>query len=248
MSEGISIYHTPDGKEWANYLKEKLSSEEYNITTNLKDFETAPSDIDTKVNVFVITPDFIKLDNWNLMNYFDTSTSLAILTGVLYQDWSAAVLSHNIDSLNDWCYHELLGENLDGSVRELIVLIISLYENNELEPEEETYINIPADVKLPGKTRKVLPPKKKESVVSIPGDIFELSEYKDSNKDEESVSDLKGTEETGDKNEDDPYRVPGSVARPVNTVRYVFRQVKLFTFLMTIIEKIIWQKIAPCLP
>ena len=229
MSEAISIYYTADGNAWANYLNEKLCSEEYNIVTNLKDFETASSDIDTKVNVFVITPDFIKLTNWNLMNYFDSSSSLAVLTGVSCDDWAAKVNSSKIDALNDWCYHELLGEDLDGSVRELIVLIISLYENIELGavgPEEETYINIPADVKIPGKVIKGLPPKKQESTGSVSDEVFENCESKENTRYDETTNELNEPGTKVETEEDDIYK-PLPPPRPVNTVRYVFRQVKI---------------------
>ena len=239
MSEAISIYYTPDGNAWANYLNEKLCSEEYNIVANLKDFATASSDIDTTVNVFVITPDFIKLTNWNLMNYFDSSSSLAVLTGVSCDDWAAKVNSSKIDALSDWCYHELLGEDLDGSVRELIVLIISLYENIELgavEHEEETYINIPADVKIPGRVIKGLPPKKQENIGSVSDDeVFENSESKENTKYEETTNELNETGTKEEREEDDIYK-PLPPPRPVNTVRYVFRQVKINIMLTSAYE------------
>ena len=229
MSDAITIYYAPDGDAWANYLNEKLCSDGYNIVTYLKDFETASSDIDTKVNVFVITPDFIHLSDWNLMSYFDPSSSLAVLTGVTFEEWSAKVSSSKIDALNDCCYHELLGEDLDGSVRELIVLIISIYEYIELgavEPEEETYINIPADVKLPGKTTKNPPAKKQESKSSISDEVFEPSISKESNELEENTNRLEESGAKVNQEEDDIYKAPPP-ARPVNTVRYVFRQVSI---------------------
>lgn len=239
MSDKISIYFISDGNEWANYLTEKFSCEVYNIETVQQDFHTASSDMKTKVNVFLFTPDLAIEDNWDLLNYFDSVTSVAVLTGITHEDWQGAIEMHGLESLNEWYVHELIAE--EDSVRELLLLIISLYETDLVEPEEE-YMNVPADLK-PHSTTKVallsaITKKNNEStaeVVPLP-DKQRNTSVSEENGQETGVIE-KQTNETEnvwvlqetlrhDQNDDGLYdKLPSASSRPVNPVRYIFRQV-----------------------
>ena len=239
MSDKISIYFISDGNEWANYLTEKFSCEEYNIETVQQDFQTASSDMKTKVNVFLFTPDLAIEKNWDLLNYFDSVTSVAVLTGITHEDWQCAIEMHGLESLNEWYVHELIAE--EDSVRELLLLIISLYETDIAEPEED-YMNVPADLK----------PHSTMTVASLPdaanahnGSIAEVVPLPDKQRNA-SVSEKNGqetgviekdTDETENvwvlqetlthvKKDDELYKeLPPAGSRPVNPVRYIFRQV-----------------------
>lgn len=205
MSEPLSIFYCSDGKEWADYIQEKLSAEEYNIQTILKDFETADTKIDTDVNVFLMSPVSIQLDKWDLMNYSESATSLAVLTGISFDDWSSAIQTYNMESLYEWCYYELKPE--EESVRQLLILIVSLYEskyeyeNISTEPKNDPNAEIVVPIHVPDKRKKSI-----------------------SDLDNPEETETKETEMGEIKTEDKIYQHPPK-ARPVNTVRYVFRQV-----------------------
>lgn len=132
---GVSIYYVPrDGAEWARYLQEKLGHKEYDIQCEINDFTGQRSChvISTKVNVFLVTPDFLECRNWDTLNEFNKDTCIFVLTGVDNLDFSAAAALYRSDYVLDWYIHELVGT--EQSVREMILSIISIYESTDPLP------------------------------------------------------------------------------------------------------------------
>lgn len=146
MTDKISIFYTSDGKEWAVYLKEKLSCKDRFINSELVNLLDKNIAFNSKVNVFLVSPDFLDLQSWGLLNKFNRKTAVAVLTGVEHNDWIEAVSKHNVDSVIDWLVYEL--EATDKSVRELLVSVICIYElTEEFGDDDEVhwdhYINVP---------------------------------------------------------------------------------------------------------
>ena len=234
MSEGLSIFYASDGKVWAEYLQDKLSSEEYGIATLLKDFERADHRTQTRVNIFMITPDLTDLDNWDVMKHFDGATSVAVLTGINHDDWDFAVEKFKNDSLIEWFAYELLAE--EDCVRKLIVFIISLYEGVHAEPEEDdVYVNILSDTRIGEDTETVALPEKQKTtsenttrnLESVSNHINQIDESFDSIKtltEEDNrmtlTDEIDGTSES----DKDIYKT-FTCSRPVNTVSHIFRKV-----------------------
>lgn len=146
MTDKISIFYTSDGKEWAVYLKEKLCCKDRFINSELVNLLDKNIAFNSKVNVFLVSPDFLDLQSWGLLNKFNRKTAVAVLTGVEHNDWIEAVSKHNVDSVIEWLDYEL--EATDKSVRELLVSIIGIYELTEEfgdddEVQWDHYINVP---------------------------------------------------------------------------------------------------------
>ena len=234
MSDDLIIFYAPDGKVWAEYLRNKFSSEVYNITTVLKEFNVADHTSQAKVNVFMITPDLTELDDWSVLEHFDSATSVAVLTGITHDDWYFVLEKFNIDSLEKWVPYELIAE--ETSVRNLIMFIIELYENKlcstspnpsdtvddgnkgDLE-EDEIYINI-KDLKtevipLPKKQRST----SEENLLRLGPNVTNVNSTSVPDEVNNNVERAKSTGE-----EDDIYKT-FTCSRPVNTVSHVFRKV-----------------------
>lgn len=129
---GVSIYYVPkDGAEWARYLQEKLGAKEYDLQCKINDFTCKQSChvISTKVNVFLVTPEFLECRNWDTLNDFNKDTCIFVLTGVDNLDFSAAATLYNTDYVLDWYIHELLAS--EQSVKEMLLSIITIYESTD---------------------------------------------------------------------------------------------------------------------
>lgn len=131
--KGVSIYYHPsDGNDWAHFLKDKFMSKEYGLDCILNDFSIRRSFhvISTAVNVFLVTPDFLDCQNWDVLRSVDNDTCIAILTGVDMVDFEAAAKTYDSEYVcHDWRVREL--SNTEEAVREMLVDIIRLYEDVE---------------------------------------------------------------------------------------------------------------------
>ena len=127
MSESVSIYYTSDGQEWANYLEDKFSSKKYEMTAVLSDFSEPTDWTDAKLNILLITPALLELDHTDIQCHFSSTTFLAVLAGVSFEDWELASKVIQLDTRLDLFRYEL-AEN-EESVKNLITLIVSLFES-----------------------------------------------------------------------------------------------------------------------
>lgn len=127
MSESVSIYFTSDGKEWADYLEGTFSSKKYEMTAVLSDFSEPADSTDAKLNILLITPALLELDDTDIKCHFSSTTSIAVLAGVSDEDWKLASKIIQLDRRLDLYVYEL-GEN-EESVKNLVTLIVSLYES-----------------------------------------------------------------------------------------------------------------------
>ena len=148
MTDKVSIFFTNDGVEWAGYLQEKLSCKDCNIDTELVSISNKDIDFLSKVNVFLVSPDFLELESWTILSQFDSKTAIAVLAGVEHNDWTEAAAKHNEDTVLEWLDYEL--EASDKSVRELLVSIIGIYEiqeefGDDHEAAWNEYMNSPPD-------------------------------------------------------------------------------------------------------
>lgn len=148
MTNKVSIFFTSDGVEWAGYLQDKLSCKDCNINTELVNLSNKDIDFLSKVNVFLVSPDFLELKSWDILNKFDSKTAIAVLAGVDHNDWIEATGKHNIETVLEWLDYEL--EASDRSVRDLLVTIIGIYEIQEEfgdDPDADwnNYMNVPSD-------------------------------------------------------------------------------------------------------
>ena len=148
MSEKISLFYTSDGQTWADYLKDKLNSKDYSIPAESIDFNDKTADFTAKVNVFLVTPDFLELkDYWPLLESCDTKTSVAVLAGVDHADWILAASTYKVESVLEWFDFPL--EANDTCVKDLLMTIIGIYEMIG-DPDDtwgELYMNIPGNKK-----------------------------------------------------------------------------------------------------
>ena len=141
MTDKVSIYYTSDGQLWADYLKDKLNSKEYSVPVDVINLCDGNFDFSSKVNVFLVSPDFLYLKNWHVLKNFDTKTAVAVLAGVDQSDWTQAASLYNVESVLEWLDYEL--EASDTSVRNLLMFIIGIYESSN-DPDWDDYMNIPA--------------------------------------------------------------------------------------------------------
>ena len=161
MTDKVSIFFTNDGGEWAEYLQDKLTCKYCNIHTELVSISSKDIDFLSKVNVFLVSPDFLELESWSILSQFDSKTAIAVLAGVNHHDWSDAATKHNEDTVLEWLDYEL--EASDKSVRELLVSIVGIYEiqeefGNDPDAAWNEYMNSPPDkLNEPDSFYKVLP-------------------------------------------------------------------------------------------
>ena len=161
MTDKVSIFFTNDGVEWAGYLQDKLTCKGCNIHTELASISNKDIDFLSKVNVFLVSPDFLELESWTILSQFDSKTAIAVLAGVNHNDWSEAAAKHNEDIVLEWLDYEL--EASDKSVRELLASIIGIYEmqeefGNDPDAAWNEYMNSPPDKpNEPDSFYKVLP-------------------------------------------------------------------------------------------
>ena len=212
MSEELTIYYTPDAKTWAEYLRDTLNSKAYNIAAVLKDIAEAKAQKESKVNIILISPDLIELDNWDFMKDFDSSTSIAVLTGVDHGDWTSAAINFNMESVLDWFDYQLLAN--EESVTSLIIVIISLYESII---EENTSDGTETECQTDDETE----------LLDIEEDIQKVTLDTDDYYNVENGNIDSITKDDPDRlvSNSSPYEVLPS-SKPVNTISYVFRQVK----------------------
>ena len=128
MADMVCIFHLSDGEVWAKYLQETLqNSEKYDITAVLRHYRDIADGIQAKLNILLITPEIIETDELDLRSEYGGATCIAVLAGVDHDDWIVAKNVLRLDTELDWFIYELEAEG--GSVRDLIVLIVSLYES-----------------------------------------------------------------------------------------------------------------------
>ncbi|KAK3600209.1 hypothetical protein CHS0354_019835 [Potamilus streckersoni] len=132
----ISIhYHPQDGTEWAKYLQSKLGEREYQIGIGLNDVTS--NDISqgkSKINVFLITPDFLELIDPNIIKGFDHKCSLSVLMGVGTEDFTLITKEHGVhEDVKDWI--TLIVDASEESVRHLLMTIVTLYDNDYPPPK-----------------------------------------------------------------------------------------------------------------
>ncbi|KAL3875384.1 hypothetical protein ACJMK2_033337 [Sinanodonta woodiana] len=142
----ISIhYHPQDGAEWAKYLQSRLGEREFEIDIALNDV-TAP-DISrgrSRINVFLITPDFMDLTDLNIMKGYDHRYSLAILMGIETEIFTLLTTQRGIyEDLQDWI--TLDADESEESVRRLLVTIVTMYEYDYLPSRIRPVIMEPSD-------------------------------------------------------------------------------------------------------
>lgn len=128
-SANVSIHYMPsDGYAWATYIGQKL--EEYSINCELCDFtaETKSDVKNYKVNAFFVTPDFLECGDWTLLKAFIKNSCILVLTGTDQVELEL-VLEKKCDNIQDYFIYEMK-EN-DKSVRDLLIFIISKYEEDE---------------------------------------------------------------------------------------------------------------------
>lgn len=130
MADYTCIYFVTDGKPWAEYIKDTLASKEYDISVILRDFREwhtlSPAKAHSKLDILLISPGLLEAEGLDFKNEFDSTPTVVVLTGVDNDDWNFAKQALRMDSKLDWFIHEL--ESKEGSVRDLIMLIVSLYE------------------------------------------------------------------------------------------------------------------------
>ncbi|KAK3600210.1 hypothetical protein CHS0354_019836 [Potamilus streckersoni] len=125
----ISIHYYPqDGVEWAKYLQVKLGEREYEIDIALNDVTSdCTAQGRNRINVFLITPDFLDLKDLNFMTGFDHQFSLAILMGVDIENYTSITTQSGVhEDVKDWLTLDVDGT--EESVRHLIMTIVSMYE------------------------------------------------------------------------------------------------------------------------
>ncbi|KAL3875377.1 hypothetical protein ACJMK2_033330 [Sinanodonta woodiana] len=125
----ISIhYHPQDGTEWATYLQSKLGEREYQIDIALNDVtRNDASQGKSKINVFLITPDFLELIDPGIMKGFHHTCSLVILMGVEAENFTLITKQHGVhEDVRDWI--TLTVDASEESVRHLLMTIVTLYE------------------------------------------------------------------------------------------------------------------------
>lgn len=127
----VSLYYVPsDGEAWALYIGQILRADEYTIDCQLCDF-TAGANIDmksSKVNVFFVTPDFLEHSDWQRLHAVDKSSCILVLTGIEQADLEA-VMSTRCKQIDDYYIYEMMES--EKSVRDLLIFIISKYEEEE---------------------------------------------------------------------------------------------------------------------
>lgn len=125
----VSLHFVPsDGQTWAEYIGLKLQG--YSTNCELCDFTATPSKNhrDSKVNVFFITPDFLEHQNWQVLHTVKSSSCVLVLTGTEHADLEH-VLDKKVKNAQDFFIHEM--EQTEESVQDLLVLIISKYEEED---------------------------------------------------------------------------------------------------------------------
>ncbi|KAK3600211.1 hypothetical protein CHS0354_019837 [Potamilus streckersoni] len=129
----ISIhYHPQDGVVWAKYLQSKLAQPEYKIGIALNDITSDDmSRGRSRLNIFLITPDFLELIDSNIVKGFDHQISLAILMGVDTENFTlTTTLSGVYEDVKDWLTLDVDGS--EESVRHLLMTIVTMYEYDML--------------------------------------------------------------------------------------------------------------------
>ena len=207
MSEDLTIYYAPDGQVWAEYIQDALNSKAYGIGAVLRAFnEDTSSTPPSKINIVLISPDLIECEDWELMNELDSSTTIAVLTGVTHDDWSMAAERLNMESVLNWFDYQLSAN--EDSVKSLIIVIISLYER--LIEDANTSDNTEPDILTDDETASI-------DIKVSDHDLAPENTYYNFEADTASINtfDLSPVE--------DYATLPTS--KPINTVSYVFRQV-----------------------
>ena len=143
MAEGVCIFFENDGQLLAKYLQEKLNSKEMAIKTNINVIYEYQSAEPFKVNVFLISPEFLSTTSLKTIQDFEKTRSILVLASTDFSELEEAVVENGIEPLLEWFVYSL--EESDNSVKELLVSIISLYEDcllfddtSESEMEEKS--------------------------------------------------------------------------------------------------------------
>ena len=127
----MSIYYVSDGYNWSDYLFKKLHSKEYGIKCAQIDFNKR-SDLSLQssvINVFFVTPDFLEHQDWKWAESVDTNRCILVLTGTEQEDLEDSATYYKFDHVNDFYIYQLM--ETEESVRDLLIFIISVFEENE---------------------------------------------------------------------------------------------------------------------
>ncbi|KAL3875382.1 hypothetical protein ACJMK2_033335 [Sinanodonta woodiana] len=121
-------YYPQDGVQWARYLQAKLGEREYEIDIALNDVtSSSTAQGSSRMNVFLITPDFLDLKDLKIMTVFNHQFSLVILMGVDIQNFHSKTKHHGVqEDVNNWFTLEVDGSV--ESVRHMLMTIVSMYE------------------------------------------------------------------------------------------------------------------------
>ena len=136
----VCILYEKDGQPLANYLQGKLNDAELDIKTVIKNINENEFGEHYNVNVFLVSPDLLYTASLTFIQEFEKNTSLIVLAGTKYSEFEQEALAHSQGTILDWFTFSL--EENEESVKQLLVLVISLYEsclipdvatNNEME-------------------------------------------------------------------------------------------------------------------
>lgn len=143
MADEICILHEDDSEPLAKFLQDKLSSDDMSINTCLcTDLQTR-GDTNCKVNIFLISPEFLERKKLHTIKDFNEKNSVLVLAGSEHNDFEQEAINQGTESLLEWFVFHL--EETDESVKELLVSVISIYElgsipedSSENDTEDET--------------------------------------------------------------------------------------------------------------
>lgn len=135
MADEICIFHEGDSEPLAKFLQDKLSSDDMSIDTCLCTDLRTTGDKKCKVNIFLISPEFLQQKKLHIVKDFNEKNSALVLVGSEYSGFEQEVINQDAESLLEWFVFHL--EETDESVKELLVSIISIYELGSI-PEDSS--------------------------------------------------------------------------------------------------------------